>query len=144
MALDLNKALLYADQDGLMHDTPQRRYLSVLDGVIAGDRNGPLQPHRVAAGVLAAGLDPVALDFAVTRVMGFDPVRIPVVHRAFDARRYPLTDLERTHIAIASNDATWCGPVTAISGPALGMTPHFGWKSAIEWRDTREAPVCAG
>ena len=36
MVLDLNRALRYGDGVGVLHDEPQRRYFSVVDGIIAG------------------------------------------------------------------------------------------------------------
>ena len=35
--VDLNKILLYADGEGVMRDTPQRRYYAIVDGVVAGE-----------------------------------------------------------------------------------------------------------
>ena len=95
-----------------------------------------MQPRRVDAGVIAASLDPAALDLAATRVMGFDPLHIPVVHRAFDARGYRLTNLRMDAVTIASNDERWRGQVTALRGSGLAMTPHFGWVGSIEWKST--------
>ena len=88
--LDLNRVLLYADTDGRLHDSPRRVTLHLLDGVIAGEGDGPLRPTPVPAGVLLASLNPVALDAYATRLMGLNPDAIPIVHKAFPGNRRPL------------------------------------------------------
>src|SRR5262249_46288237 len=40
--LDLNKILLYADREGVMRSERQRRFFSVVDGIIGGEGDGPL------------------------------------------------------------------------------------------------------
>src|SRR5439155_21270083 len=42
--LDLNKILLYADRDGIMRSQPQRKFVSVVDGIIGGEGDGPVLP----------------------------------------------------------------------------------------------------
>jgi hypothetical protein len=39
--LDLHDIVLHADREGRMHDTPQRRCLALVDGIIAGEGEGP-------------------------------------------------------------------------------------------------------
>lgn len=78
MALDLNRILLTADASGKVHDKPVRTFFSVIDGVVAGDGNGPLHPDAYPAGVLLAGFNPVTVDWYATRLMGLDPEHIPM------------------------------------------------------------------
>jgi uncharacterized protein (DUF362 family) len=73
---DLMRLALFADRTGTMQATPQRRFLSIVDGIIGGEGNGPLRATPKAAGVLLAGLDPVAVDLVGARLMGFDPISI--------------------------------------------------------------------
>jgi len=47
--------------------------LSVIDGSVAMEGDGPMQGTPVHFGVVIAGTDPVATDLVATRVMGFDP-----------------------------------------------------------------------
>ena len=71
MVLDLNRLLFYADADGCLHDSPVRRFFSVVDGIVAGEGNGPLDPVPKPLGVVLTGLNPVAVDLACARLMGF-------------------------------------------------------------------------
>ena len=53
--LDIYRAVFYADRDGHMCQQPQRRHFCLIDGIIAGEGNGPVAPDPVPAGVLLAG-----------------------------------------------------------------------------------------
>src|SRR5690606_12091736 len=90
MCLDLNRILLYADADGRWHETPARRFFSLVDGVIAGEGNGPLDPTPKPVGVIVAGFNPVAVDMTCARLMGFDYRKIPLLRRAIEEHALPL------------------------------------------------------
>jgi uncharacterized protein (DUF362 family) len=90
MCLDLNRGFYYSDARGLHLDAdhPVRVVLHVLDGVVAGEGEGPLAPSDRPFGVVLASLDPVALDLAAVRLMGFDEERIPKVREAMRAAHH--------------------------------------------------------
>jgi len=54
----------------------KRKYFSVVDGVIAGEGQGPFCPNSRNANVLIAGDDLLAADIVATRLMGIDPLKI--------------------------------------------------------------------
>ncbi|MCX6020422.1 MAG: DUF362 domain-containing protein, partial [Chloroflexi bacterium] len=83
MAHDLNLAFLFGDRQGKMQDTPQRNYLGVVDGVMAGDGEGPLYPDPAPAGVLLGGWHPVWVDLVGATAMGYDWRKIPMIREAF-------------------------------------------------------------
>jgi uncharacterized protein (DUF362 family) len=85
MVLDLNTALRFADRRGQLQATPQRAWFSLVDGVIAGEGPGPLGTRPKQCGVILGGADPVAIDAAAAKLMGFDPSQIKMIARA-DAR----------------------------------------------------------
>lgn len=69
--LDVNKILLYADKQGNLQTIPQRKYLCVLDGIQANERNaGGDDPYERK--VVLASVDPVALDAVASRLMGYN------------------------------------------------------------------------
>jgi hypothetical protein len=82
--LDLNRILFHTDRHGRMHDTPQRRYLALVDGIIAGEGEGPLAATPRNAGLMIAGQDPALVDLACVRAMGLSESAIPMVYRAFE------------------------------------------------------------
>ncbi len=66
MVVDLYKAML----------KKERRYLSVIYGIIAGEGQGPFCPTSKTANIILVGDDLLATDIAAVRYMGFDPQRI--------------------------------------------------------------------
>ena len=120
MVLDLNKALFHFDGEGKPRQQP-RRYLSIIDGIIAGEGNGPMEADAKPCGLLIAGTNPVATDFIATRLMGFDWRQIPTLREAFKIDDLKLADFSLDEIEVL---------------PELGQTfqfaPHFGWRDHIE------------
>ena len=82
--LDLNRILFFADHQGVLHEKPVRRYLTLVDGVVAGEGEGPLGATPVRAGLLVGGFDPARVDAVVARNMGFNPERIVMIREAFN------------------------------------------------------------
>ncbi len=131
MALDLNRALLYTGRDGVLRDSPQRRYLGVVDGVVAGEGEGPLFPTPKPCGALLAGINPVLVDIAGTRLMGFDWRKIPMLREAV-ARNWPVAlppDPEK--FRIFSNHSAW-STVLESTEDCFSFEPTRGWKGHIE------------
>ncbi len=59
--------------------------VSIADGVIGMDGEGPANGRPVALGFLAASTDAVALDLAICRALRIDPRRVPYLQDAADA-----------------------------------------------------------
>ena len=129
MALDLNRCLLYGNRDGTWREYGARkRYLSIMDGVLGGEGNGPLCPEAVRAGVLVSAVNPAVLDAVAARLMGFPLDALPIVTRAFDDHRWPIADRRIEDIIIddgrVGRSVTLRDLETAVPG---GFKPHFGW-----------------
>ncbi len=135
MVIDLNRILLYADAEGRLHDAPVRRFLSVVDSIIGGEGNGPLDPKPHPAGVIFAGFNPLAVDLACARLMGFDHRRIPALFRSLRPHPLPLSSFAHEGVQVQSNDPLFEGPLTELTGSLLAFEPHFGWKGHIEVPD---------
>lgn len=80
--LDLNRIAHYADREGRLQSDLQRGYLCVADGIVGGDRGGPLRPRARRAGCILAATNPVAMDVAAAALMGFAHDAMPMVARA--------------------------------------------------------------
>jgi uncharacterized protein (DUF362 family) len=124
MAVDINKILLYADKEGVMKEDPQRRYFSVIDGIIAGEKEGPLGPSPKYCELLIAGCDPVLTDFIATKAMGFDYHKIPLLKNAFEIKKYALSGYNMDDAIIKSNV-----PENEL---IFRFEPSDGWKEHIE------------
>lgn len=131
MALDLNRILTYADSEGRLHEHPVRRFFSVVDGIVGGEGNGPLDPVPKHCGVIIAGGNPVAVDLGCARLMGFDYRQLPIVLRALDDHPLPLVRFGYNDINVQSNDQSLTGPLHRIHAPQCAFEPHFGWKGHV-------------
>jgi uncharacterized protein (DUF362 family) len=131
--LDLNKILLYADADGVMHDTQQRKFLSVIDGIVGGEGDGPVIPTPKPCGVLVGGFNPLAVDLCATRLMGFDYRRFPQFENALKVKKYPLMRFAPDEIMCTSNHPTWCD-ILQNPEAAFRFEPAAGWMGQIEIR----------
>ena len=101
--LDLNHVLFYADREGRLHDQPQRRYLAIVDGIVAGEGEGPLASTPRPAGLLVAGGDPVLVDVACVRAMGYGEDSVPMVRRALaqaNGALLPSSDLDLLRVVL--------------------------------------------
>jgi uncharacterized protein (DUF362 family) len=83
--LDLHTILRFVDRRGQLQSVPQRRLFGLVDGIVGGQGEGPLEPDPVPAGLLVAGCDLPQVDREATRSMGFDPERIPHLRGHGDA-----------------------------------------------------------
>ncbi len=129
MIADLNKIIFYADRNGNMTDKIQRKMFVLVDAVIAGEKEGPLEPSPKNAGVLAAGFNPVAVDQVCSRIMGFDPSKVPTLKYAAGSGKYPLIGADET-IEIASENCQYLGDVHRVFNCAF--KPSNGWQGHIE------------
>lgn len=133
MVHDINRCLLYSN--GKQFPTAStKRFFAVVDGIVAGDGDGPAAPNRREAGVLVGGFNPVALDCVAARLMGFDPMKLPVLRECFDASDLPLAPFIYQDITIASDVVGWQGRIDEVRPEAtFHFEPHFGWRGHMEW-----------
>lgn len=133
MILDLNRILLYARSDGVLMDTPQRTAWSVVDGIVAGDGNGPEAPDAVDAGLVVIGEDFASVDLTCTKLMGFAWEKIPHLAHLFDDHPLPLVRYGYNEITVQSDVKEWNRPLSDIDREScLTFQPHFGWRGQIE------------
>ena len=133
MVLDMNRILLFWNSDQRAIDTlgPRKRYLSVVDAIIAGEGNGPMDPDPKPFGVVLVGTNPATVDAVAAVLMGFDPELIPMVRNAFEQHALPLATGSWETIPVCSNVAKWALPLGAIESTEA-FKPHFGWRGHIE------------
>jgi len=136
MCLDLNKVVMYGQADGTLRrdDLQQRKtYLCLVDGIIGGEGNGPMNPDPFSAGIVLFGVNPVPVDAVGATLMGFDIDRIPTISLAFRIGAYPLTGCSPDDIVCVSNEPSWNGRLREITKTAtFDFKPHFGWSGHIE------------
>ena len=127
------RGLRYAGRDGAIADRPQRTIFNVVDGIVAGDEDGPLAPAARQVGVLMGGIDPVAVDMAAARLVGFRYRAIPTIRLALDGiRGCRLAAFDEQELQIVSSSKRWSGLDPALAGDSLRFSPHEGWRGHIE------------
>lgn len=124
--VDLNKCLFYVDREGRIAEEPVRRCFSVVDGIVGGELEGPVNASPRSSGALVLGWSPYHVDRACVQLMGFDETLLPFLGGARRARRLPLVRDEATRLH--SNRAEWCGAAIA-PGDSLRFRPHPNWPS---------------
>jgi len=127
MSVDLMRIALFADKEGILKETPQRKFFSIIDGVIGGENNGPLIPDSKRTGVILAGFNPLAVDIVGTRLMGFDWTKLAWINYLLqDYFRFSpqkiniLSTIPQFRTAMGTKD------------PLLNFLPHPGWKNWLE------------
>jgi uncharacterized protein (DUF362 family) len=135
MSLDLAAVLMFADKDGNLHDVPQRRFFSVVDAIIAGDGNGPMEADAKDCGMVIAGACPVSVDAVAARVMGFDYRKLALIAEAFRCEKWPFVQHGYEDIEVQSNDPRVDSVMLTDAGVDIfRFRPHFGWTGEIELR----------
>jgi uncharacterized protein (DUF362 family) len=86
-----------------MSDTPIREHIALVDGIVAGEGEGPMVPVPRRLGVVIFGPDVCAVDTACANVMGFDPKKIKLISNSFQCSPYSLTSIKMEDIKFILN-----------------------------------------
>jgi uncharacterized protein (DUF362 family) len=121
---DLNQILFYADKKGKMTTVRQRNYCCIVDGIMAAEKEGPMEHLPKKTGILFGGKNPVEVDFAAAEIMGFDYKKIPSIFHSFELKKYPLTSKNPANVKISAN-------VCATDYRYKFLTPA-GWKNIYD------------
>ncbi len=120
--LDLNH-LVYFGQ------TRPKRVITVVDGVVAGEGEGPLRPCPKAAGLLVAGENPACIDAVLAHLMGYNLSRVPTVYHALTHRnsRFAVSDSGDLDVIRVGDDGTTRRLATA-------EIPNLNFRKPKYWR----------
>ena len=129
MIYDLNLIIQGADAQGRLQFTPQRGYFCIVDGLISGEGNGPLQPLPRDTDWLACGDDPFELDAALSWFMGFAPEKLPLI-----ARRGLFAGVDWGRFHLREYSVRLDGQVVKPVESAINFhfAPPPGWRNHIE------------
>jgi uncharacterized protein (DUF362 family) len=127
---DLNRIALYADKNGVMRDQQQRGAFVVVDAIVAGEREGPVDPSPKPCGTLVAGSNPVCVDLVCSRIMGFDPEKIPTFAHVRALERYPICPGFTGEVDVRSELCHRFRDIGNVYG--MAFVPALGWQGYIE------------
>ena len=133
--LDLNRVLLYGTTDGKMADAPQRRVVHLVDAIVAGQGDGPLEPQPLQMGLILAGSNAAAVDWVGAELLGYDPQRVPIVREAFGRFKWPIAPFRAGEIMLTGDWGTGSSDgVFESRGPATPIIYPAGWIAAARDR----------
>jgi len=131
MVYDLNMIIHFASATGgVLKDQPQRTYLAIVDGMISGEGNGPLQPLPIQSRLIYAADNPLVADMIMAKLMGFDYRKIPCLSRFTELHDPEWSGIDPESIPITINGKS----ITGLSqlSPLRTYLPSPGWKDHIE------------
>lgn len=126
--IDLNKVLLYFNEEGQMRTKPLH-LLNFVDGIISFQHSEEASDKNT--GVVLFGQNPVAVDCAAARLVGVDWKRVPILKKAFEIKTFPLADFHPEDIEVISEDVFVRGKLDTIE-PLIFFTLPAGWKDKAE------------
>ena len=131
--IDINRIIKYADKEGKLCDTPQRKIFAIADMIIVGEKEGPLLPSPKSGGIIAMGEDLVCFDEVVATILGLDINKIPLFQHLREKRKYPIVK-ENEHALIVSNSEKLNNKAISqiTREEAINIEPSSGWKGYIE------------
>lgn len=127
MCLDLNYILRYSDKSGIICNKIQRKYFCIVDGIIAGECEGPMDPTPKNVGVLVAGFNPYYADYVCANIMGFAPNKVPFLKNVHHNGKLPDISFNDIEVSCVSHHS-----MTDYHAVNLNFEPQYGWRGHIE------------
>jgi len=135
MVLDLNRAFFYFDRNQravTSSPTGKVRYLAILDGIVAGQGEGPLSPTPCSCGILIGSVNPLAMDAVAAAIMGFNTDKIKKIAEGFRIKSLPLASFQMNEIDIRGNlQAKSIDDIYRLQ-EYHNFIPSFGFRGHIE------------
>jgi uncharacterized protein (DUF362 family)/NAD-dependent dihydropyrimidine dehydrogenase PreA subunit len=104
--------------------------LTIMDGIVSMEGNGPAHGHPKATGLLLASRDGVALDAVASGLIGFQPMQIDTT-RIADQLGVGIGDLEKIDIQGIPFEEAAIKPFSLPSNAVLLKIPPFWLKRAM-------------
>lgn len=130
--VDLARLFRFADRHGRLAATPQRRFFSIVDGIVGGEGDGPMRPRRRPCGVLLGGADLLAVDVVATQLMGFAPSRVKYLQTLLRPHGFDLSLACPEQIEIASNVERYRRLWELPRAETLCFEPPSSWIGCLE------------
>lgn len=101
----------------------ERKYFSIIDGIIGGEGRGPFCPYAKNSQVLIGGSDLPAVDIAAIRLMGLSPYKIPYIKYLIETGETRIEHI-RVHTFDYPNEDFFSS-----ENRYLDFQPASGWES---------------
>lgn len=132
--LDINRIFFHHGSDLSVEGKSlrNRKYFSLIDGIVGGEKLSPLLPSPVRSGLIIAGINPVAVDAVAASAMGLDYRKVPQILNAFSLSSLPLTNFAPDDIEVLSNRHFRNISDIIEAYDLLKFEPSIGYKGHIE------------
>ncbi len=119
--LDLNHAIYFGAN-------APRQIITIVDGIIAGEGQGPLKPAPRPTGLLIGGENPACIDAVLARIVGYNIARVPMVYHALTHRKSRFAaDLAGLSVVRMERE----GRTRSMS---VGEVPQMDFRKPRHWR----------
>lgn len=118
MVLDLNKIVEYGNRDGTISNEPVRQLISICDGIIGGQGDGPLKPSPLALGIISITNNSGINDMAMAELMRFESKSIPMLKAIYEKTKNATFTLEMNQKKVNLNE---------LKLYSIETTPPPGW-----------------
>lgn len=126
--LDLNNIMyFYCCERQRLLESPVRKVLHIVDGVIAGDGYGPLWSTAKPAGVVIGGWNPLATDTYGAMLIGLDPMKVRLLRYGFE---HTQSRLARFTQQLSELEITVDGELLPVS-----QASSLSFRLPKEWED---------
>lgn len=126
--LDLNKIVFFANEQGIIQNDNQRRMLVITDGIVAGEKEGPLLPEPKKMGLIGLSDNPIANDVAFSRLAGSDPAFLPTVYQALENEHVFFKEpVSECNCLSNAEEFNHVGIKNLNEESILYLTPSSGW-----------------
>jgi uncharacterized protein (DUF362 family) len=104
--------------------------VTILDGIISGEGNGPLQPLPVETGITGVANDPFLMDMVMAQLMGLDWRKLPMLnnYQLFNDVDWARYDPETVKINYDGKEYEGVSSLPVLHH----FIPPPGWKGHIE------------
>jgi uncharacterized protein (DUF362 family) len=122
--LDLNHILYFSPKS-------PKNIITIADGIIAGEGEGPLCPTPRPAGILIGGENPAYVDAVMAKLMGYNVSRVPTVYEAVYHRKSQFAGPYLEELAVNCGDKEGASRVQRFGElPDLQFLKPRYWKRA--------------
>lgn len=124
--MDVNKIVYFVNKEGALCDEKQRTVLHFGDMVVCGEGEGPLMPSYKKVGGILFSDNPVAFDFCVAKIMGFDYKKLPTLEKALK---------DQSMIKEEASEINLCSNANDFNRLVNDIEIDFKFEPSVGWRD---------
>jgi len=130
MTIDLNNVLYHFDSKSAKFLQKPRIVLNIIDGIVAGENEGPLKPKSKYAGIIIGGFSPVLCDATMAYLLGYDPNKLKTIAYALNHKK---SRLNPDHIKLRDVTINFNGHESALSKlPNLHFIKPKYWRKKAD------------